>query len=126
MAKRERTYTVIVYLAGPYRSRLGFLGTMIHVIKARRAAKDLWGKGYIVICPHSNTAFFDRAAPATAFLDGYVKILRHCDALFLLPRWDNSAGTRIEIMTATEMGIPIYMYVPGHPEGGQRIWSLSV
>lgn len=96
---------MIAYVAGPYRSKSKF-GVFLNIMKARRVAKELWKMGYTVICPHSNTAFFDSAADENAFLKGGIKILKKCDILIVIPGWELSQGTIQEIKTAMNNSIP--------------------
>ena len=48
----------VAYIAGPYRAKTP--GQIYdNIAKARVVALAMWQKGYIVICPHMNSAFFD-------------------------------------------------------------------
>lgn len=99
----------VAYVAGPYRADT-IHGVAQNIQKARNVALRLWKLGYAVICPHSNTAFFDVACPDSVWLEGNIEILKRCDLVVLVDGWENSAGTRREVEVAAAYGIPIYVY----------------
>ena len=47
----------VIYVAGKYTGKSEW-ETFLNIQHARVVAHDLWYKGWAVICPHSNTAFF--------------------------------------------------------------------
>lgn len=98
---------MIVYTAGPYRGDV--LG---NILQARKVAIELWEKGYTVICPHMNTAFFDFdcSVDNSVYLAGDLEILERCDAIVMLPNWEQSDGARAELDFAQRMNIPDYKY----------------
>lgn len=81
----------VIYLAGPYRA------STIHEIKlnidrAEKYALHLWALGWAVICPHKNTALLDGAMPDEVWLEGDLAILKKCDAIAMMPGWEESSG----------------------------------
>ena len=90
----------IVYIAGAYRSKWGLLGRAWNISRARKIAKLLWGMGFAVVCPHSNSAFMDRAATDRTFLTGDLEILKRCDAIVLMPGFAKSQGAVEEYFCA--------------------------
>lgn len=101
----------IAYIAGSYHTK-SVLKRLYYIYKARKAAITYWRKGYAVICPHSNSGFFDGKAPAEAFLDGYLRLVECSDVLVMLPGWLNSVGARKEHKYATELRKKIVYYPP--------------
>ncbi len=97
----------IAYVAGPYRAKT-IQGVVENIRRARELALRLWKLGYAVICPHSNTAFFDGVCPDSVWLEGDIEILKRCDLVVLVDGWENSAGARREVEVAAAHGIPIY------------------
>jgi hypothetical protein len=105
----------IAYVAGPYRGKskvwlINRLQIIRNIMRARKVSKELWKRGYAVICPHSNTALFDGVAPDKCFLDGDIEILKRCDLVVLVRDWYKSSSTRNEIDIARSSGIPVYVW----------------
>jgi nucleoside 2-deoxyribosyltransferase len=103
----------IAYVAGPYRGKskiklINRLQVIRNIVRARTVAKELWRQGYAALCPHSNTALFDGAAPDETFLQGDIDMLAKCDLVVLVRGWDKSNGTKDEVIFAKYAGIPVY------------------
>lgn len=98
----------VAYIAGPYRSRwpwpFRWLGVALNVYRARRVSLRYWRQGYAVICPHSNTAFFDGKARDAVWLAGYIAILRRCNVVVMMRGWRNSDGSVAEHNEARRLG----------------------
>lgn len=92
----------IVFLCGPYRAKT-VLGRILNIYRARKVAIQFWKKGYAVICPHLNSALFDKYCREEIFLDGYLEIVRRSDILALLPDWSTSSGARKEHKLAIKL-----------------------
>ena len=93
----------LLYLAGPYRAKTIF-GHIRNIWRAWQAAKCYWKQGYCVFTPHLNSALMESVCPDVYFLGGYLEILRHCDAIVMLPGWKNSFGSQIEYSKAIAWG----------------------
>jgi hypothetical protein len=94
----------LVYIAGPYRGNVG-----ANVIRAQFYAQLVGEKGVGFICPHSNRRPHDNAGFSEEYwLQTTREIMRRCDALFVVPRWESSRGTRGEIAEAERLGIPVF------------------
>lgn len=109
----------VAYIAAPYRAPT-LWGIVQNIRRAEAVALQYWKRGYAVICPHKNTAFFDGAVAADAntrfadssvWLAGGLEILRRLrpgyDVLVLCPRWEASRGTCSEKALAENLGILI-------------------
>ena len=109
----------VLYVAGPYRAE-GWNGVFENVIKAREYARRFWLHGWAVICPHANSIFMDGPdiEPMT-FIDGDLEIIRRCDAIFMLPRWEQSEGAKLEHALAVKLGIPIYVHLEQVPDANE-------
>lgn len=106
----------IIYTAGPYRGD-GWNAVFENIVRARTAARQLWLKGYAVICPHANTLFMDGPdIPAMRFIEGDLEIVGRCDAILMLPGWERSEGSRLEYQRATARGLPVYLSVEEVPD----------
>lgn len=97
----------VIYVAGPFRARNAWLVEQ-NVRRAEETALSLWQLGgCAVICPHTNTRFFDGAADDTIWLQGDLELLRRSDAVFALPTWAESQGATAEVRAAQAQGLPV-------------------
>jgi len=103
---------MLVYVAGKYS---GNVTENIEI--AKKVAIELWSKGHSVICPHTNSGFFENGSSITydMFLNGYLEIMRRCDVIIMLENWKDSKGATIEYNYAKELKKPIYFY-PSIPD----------
>lgn len=97
----------LAYVAGPYSARTK-LGVLLNIRRAWKVAKILWGNGYTVICPHSNSAFMENISN-DEFIQRDLSLVGRCDVIFVLPGWQKSKGTREEIRYAGLLGKDIIM-----------------
>jgi hypothetical protein len=96
----------IAYIAGPYRSET-IWGIKENIRRAEKAALKYWLKGYAVICPHKNSAFFDGAAPDEVWLNGDLEILKRCDVIVMIDGWEWSTGAKDELEKARAHGLEV-------------------
>jgi len=106
----QRRRTKLIYTAGPYRSKDGIRGVVENIRAAESWMAMIWEAGASVICPHKNTALLDGISGMKAedWLDGDFVQVERCDAVFLLPGWEDSEGTRQEIEVAKAAGVRIF------------------
>ena len=97
----------VIFISGPYRASTEW-GVAENIQRAEQVAIRVWQLGHVAFCPHKNTAFFGGIAPDKVWLDGDLEILKRCDAIVLVPGWENSSGARAEVKLANELGLPIY------------------
>jgi hypothetical protein len=100
----------VIYIAGPFRAPDQW-GQQQNVMAAMALALEVWKLGHAAICPHSNTMFFQFAAPDHVWLDGDLAILRRCDAVLMAPAWPMSSGARAEHDDALSRGMPVFYSV---------------
>lgn len=98
----------VVYIAGPFRGPNSW-EIEENIRRAERLALDAWKLGAAVICPHTNTRFFQGAAPDNIWLDGDLAILGKCDAILMTPDWERSSGARAECAYAQDHKIPVLL-----------------
>lgn len=99
---------IVAYVAGPFRADSAW-GIEQNIRRAEDAALFLWRNGLPTICPHTNTRFFQGAAPDHVWLEGDLDILLRCDVLFALwPQCKESTGALKEIRLAYHWGIIAY------------------
>ena len=101
---KTNTGMEVVYVIGPYRNESHFIIAQ-NIQRAREAAEKLWTRGYAVICPHMNTAFFGGVCEEDCFLNGGIELLSRCDYYYTVEGWENSMGSVLEVEYAESRGI---------------------
>ena len=98
-----------IYIAGP------MTGVAMHNFPAFfEAARILKEAGWEVVNPAEN--FGGRTdLPRTAYLRADVALLVHCDAMAMLPGWEDSEGAKLEYLLAHMMGMPMIEVPTLHP-----------
>lgn len=96
----------LIFVSGAYRAGTK-AGISQNIKNAREASKLLWQQGWAVICPHMNTAHFWNIVTDDNYLEGYLEMLRKCDAIYMLKGWEKSSGSVAEYNLAVELGIEI-------------------
>lgn len=92
----------IVFISGPYRAKTVF-GRIWNIFKARRVALKYWSLGYAVICPHSNTAFFDGKCPDDLWLKGCFEFIKCATYIVMTADWKKSPGAQEEYNYANKL-----------------------
>ncbi len=96
----------VLYISGPYRAKT-LSGVYDNILTARRWAKYYWEKGYVVLCPHMNSAFMDGENTDAQFLEGDLRLLERTDAIVMIPGWKNSVGAKAELEHAKNLGMKV-------------------
>lgn len=97
----------VVYIAGPFRGKTAW-DVAQNVRRAEVRALEVWALGAAALCPHANTANFDKTLTDQIYLDGTMEMLKRCDALITVPGYEISEGSRAEIQKAYDLRIPVY------------------
>ncbi len=113
----ERNWQRVIYVAGKYRGATEW-EQACNISHAGYVARELWRRGWCVICPHKNTAYFGGILenPELDFriwLTGDLELLRRSDAVYMLKGWEESQGAKREYARAMELGKPIYFESKG-------------
>jgi hypothetical protein len=99
---------ILVYIAGPFRGKDSW-EMENNIRRAEELALKVWQTGFAAaLCPHSNTRFFQGAAPDGVWLAGDLLMLSKCDAMVLTTDWRRSAGSVKEVKFALQNDIPIF------------------
>src|SRR3990167_5628921 len=98
----------VVYIAGPFRAPNSWAMEQ-NIRRAETLALEVWRKGAAAICPHTNTRFYQGAAPDEVWLNGDLEILRRCDAVLMVEGWERSQGAGAEGEYARRLGIPVFL-----------------
>ena len=104
--RKPRAY---IYVAGPYwhpNEKLRHLHREI----AKLFAVRLVEQGFFPVTPHLNTGGFEDLIhmPESFYHEGDIRLLESCDAVLLLPNWQQSTGTKAEREHAIHNNIPIF------------------
>lgn len=98
----------VVYVAGPFRGKTPW-DVEQNVRRAEALALEVWRTpGFCALCPHTNTRFFQNAAPDDVWLVGDLALLRTAGAVILTKFWERSSGAKEEVRFAINQGIPIF------------------
>lgn len=107
----------VLYIAGPFRAANAWLVEQ-NVRRAEEAALRAAELGWVPLCPHSMTRFFDGTLTDEYWLAATLELLRRCDAILMLPGWQGSAGARAEHAEAVRLGVKVLFALPVHQETG--------
>jgi len=98
---------ILVFVSGPIAANNTWLRER-NIRRAEEVALELLEYGYSVFCPHTMTRFFEGALPPKVFYRADLEVLRRCDAVLLVPGWEDSNGSREELREANRRGIPAF------------------
>ena len=103
----------IIYIAGPLRA-----STAWATEKNIRVAEDygliVANLGLVPLIPHSMYRFFSGAKNDRYWLAATVQLLQRCDAVLMLPHWNESEGSKAEFAEASRINLPVFFC--DHPE----------
>lgn len=113
--ERNKPTPKLLYISGPFSDDDNLHGVARNIILASEAALQGWRQRWVVICPHKNTDGFQWATdiPHDVWVDGDIEILKHCDAICMLPGWKDSKGACQEHTFAVDNGLEILYYLNG-------------
>lgn len=118
----------LIYVAGPYRAATRD-DIARNIDAARVVGISAAALGWFPVIPHANTAHMELDLPGLGddfWLAGTLEMMERCDAVVLVPGWQNSAGTRGEIIRAEELGIPVFRSLDALPSASVFLdWARS-
>ena len=79
----------------------------LNIQRAKQVAVDWWKAGFVVICPHANSAHFGGIVDESVFYDGYKELVKRSDVVVAGPGWEKSTGAMGEVRVAIENGIEV-------------------
>jgi len=117
----------IVFIAGSYSGKNKEIIEK-NIRNAEKYQIALANAGVGFFCPHNHTEHFEEKANAP---EGFYRKLdrtileKACDMIVVVPGWENSEGTKLEIEFAKENNIPLFF--PKSPEDLSEviIWSKN-
>lgn len=97
----------IVYVAGKFTGKNSW---EIHrnVFHAESLGMAVADAGAMPLMPHANTAHFHGTVTDAFWYKGTLALLKRCDAMILVPGWEDSKGTRAEAEWARANGMPVF------------------
>jgi len=101
----------IVFIAGAYIGDGNRENIEKNIREAEKYQIALADAGVGFFCPHNHTEHFEEKSKAPE--EFYRKLdrtilERTCDGIVVVPGWENSGGTKLEIEYAKENNIPIF------------------
>lgn len=101
-----------VYVAGAYSSD-NVMGVLNNMREGMKLATDVLLAGFAPFCPWHDYHYILMLQPGEklAVQDMYtysVNWLTVSDAVLLVPGWENSVGTKMEIQVAHSLGLPVF------------------
>jgi len=96
----------LIYIAGPYTAAHP-VDRHAHVERARAAAREVATAGAMPITPHLLSAGIECAWPEQWWADATLDVLAACDAMVLLPGWQDSRGCVRELAYAEAAGVEL-------------------
>lgn len=97
----------VIYIAGKYRGPNAWAIEQ-NIRAAEDVAAKVWAAGMVALCPHANSRHMDGVTTDEVFLAGTLELMRRCDAVLLVPNWQDSAGARAEVEEAERLKIPVF------------------
>jgi hypothetical protein len=102
----------IVYIAGRYSGNT-LAEVERNIDEARKVALMLAQRRIPFLCTILQTAHFDSLLgggdPGYEYwIDVSLDVVKRCDAVFLVPAWQQSNGARREVQFAREHGMPVF------------------
>ena len=103
----------LVYIAGPYNAPTPWDVEQ----NVRRAEELALGVAWISneskipfgpVCPHTQSRFFAGQLDEQYWIKLTMEMMRRCDAVLLVDRWEKSSGTLGEIEEAGRLEIPVF------------------
>lgn len=111
-----------IYIAGRYTGRThdaeSYFEIQHNIAAAAETARKLARLGYGFFCPHQHSAHFGVIAPDIQpdfWYEQDLHFMYDCDALLMLPGWEDSKGAKNERAEAMQTGIPVFY----------NIWELA-
>jgi len=100
----------VLYVAGRYRGPNAWVIEQ-NIRDAEHLALQVWAAGFVALCPHTMTRFYQGALPDAVWLAGDLELLRRCDGILMVPGWCESTGAQTERRFAADLDMPIFYSV---------------
>lgn len=67
--------------------------------------------GALPLCPGVIGANYEGIQDYAWWAEAYLQLLRRSDAVFMVPRWEESSGARFEHAEADRLSIPVFYHL---------------
>lgn len=92
----------LVYVAGPFSAPTAW-GIELNIRRAEALGREVAHLGAYPVMPHANMrGYWVDEAPYEFWIAGTLQLMRRCDAVIVVPNWQESRGTRDEITAAAD------------------------
>jgi hypothetical protein len=78
---------------------------------ARRYAQEICIAGGLAVTPHLLSQHFDGIRDYMWWCEAMLVLMRRCDALYMLPRYERSNGSMAELTEALRLEIPVFYHL---------------
>jgi len=106
-----------VYISGPIKADTKEKEKE-NVGRARSAMYEIMRRGHIPFCPHTmteNANIYAQDIQRDTFIKCDIEWLKLCDAILMLPGWEESEGANIEIEYAVMNGVKVFYNIDDIP-----------
>lgn len=102
----------LIYVAGKFSDKTR-ADVEANILAAELVGVEVARAGFWPVIPHANTAHpeFESVQPYQFWIAATLELLRRCDAIVMVPGWQDSSGARGELSEALRLGKPAFMSV---------------
>ncbi len=97
----------IVFLSGKFRAPKPY-GIELNCRAAEDVSLEISKIGAVALAPHLLSRHFQGSLPDQFWIDGAIELMKRCDAVFMIPGWENSSGSIAERQIALDRGMPVF------------------
>lgn len=97
----------VVYIAGKF-TGANTWEIENNVRAAETMALQVAKLGAMPLCPHTNTRFFHGTCTHEFWYAGTLELMVRCDAIMLVPGWEESNGVKMELVEAEARKMPVF------------------